>query len=138
MASHDAVFQNVRFSRSQDNAKHLLGEQTVSVIVTDQCASYNWLDPTRHQFCLAHVKRNLQQMADYSGGGLTARLGAKLVLMVGCIFRTQHRFEQDEISEPPMVTPDATIAAKYQRIITKRDAGSSQSLCRQVSAYSQI
>ena len=100
MASDDAVFQNVRFSRSQDNAKHLLGEQTVSVIVTDQCASYNWLDPTRHQFCLAHVKRNLQQMADYSGGGLTARLGTKLVLMVGCIFRIQHRFEQDEISEP--------------------------------------
>ncbi len=50
MASDDAVFQNVRFSRSQDNAKHLLGEQKISVIVTDQCASYNWLDPARVTF----------------------------------------------------------------------------------------
>ena len=61
-------------STSQDNAKHLLGEASHGVVVTDQCASYNWLDPTRHQFCLAHVQRNLQEMAEYSGGGQTAYL----------------------------------------------------------------
>lgn len=44
MASSDAVFQNIRCFRSQDNAKHLLGEASHGVVVTDQCASYNWLD----------------------------------------------------------------------------------------------
>ncbi|MCE0559301.1 transposase [Motilimonas sp. E26] len=35
----------------------------------------------------------------YSGAGLTARVGARLVLMLGTLFRTQHRFEQGELSE---------------------------------------
>ncbi|WP_408646300.1 hypothetical protein [Vibrio rumoiensis] len=37
--------------------------------------SYNWIAADRHQLCWAHVKRNLQQMADYSGGGHTAYIG---------------------------------------------------------------
>lgn len=99
MAGSDAVYQNIRYFRNQDNAKLLLGEQGYSVIVTDQCPSYNWLDPERHQFCLAHVQRNLQQMADYSGGGLTARIGAELVLLFKAVFRTHHRYENDELPE---------------------------------------
>lgn len=93
MACSDAVFQNIRDSRNQGNAKHLLGEAIHGVVVTDQCASYNWLNPTRHQFCLAHVQRNLQEMADYAGGGQTAYLGRRLVLLFKTVFRTQHRYE---------------------------------------------
>lgn len=98
MAGSDAVYQHIRYFRNQDNAKLLLGEQGYSVVVTDQCASYNWLDADRHQFCLAHVQRNLQQMADYSGGGLTAHIGAELVLLFKSIFRTHHRYERGELS----------------------------------------
>ena len=100
MASSDAVFQNIRCFRSQDNAKHLLGEASHGVVVTDQCASYNWLDPTRHQFCLAHVQRNLQEMAEYSGGGQTAYLGRRLVLLFKSVFRTQHSYEAEQLVEP--------------------------------------
>ena len=53
------LFQNIRYFRSQDNAKHLLGSAPHGVVVTDQCACYHCLDPTRHKFCLAHVQRNL-------------------------------------------------------------------------------
>jgi len=99
MASNDAVFQNVRYSRNQGNAKYLLNEQTRAIVVTDQCASYHWLDPDRHQLCLAHVQRNLQQMADYSGKGLTGRIGARLVLLLNAVFRTHHRYETGSLDE---------------------------------------
>ena len=99
MANDDAVFQNVRYFRNQNTAKYLLGEACNAVVITDQCASYNWLNPERHQFCLAHVQRNLQQMADYSGQGLTAYIGQRLVLLLKSVFRTQHRYESGEIDE---------------------------------------
>ena len=75
------------------------GAVTHGVVVTDQCASYHWLDPTRHQFCLAHVQRNLQEMADYGGGGQTAYLGHRLVVLFKTVFRTQHRYESGLIGE---------------------------------------
>lgn len=92
-ANDDAVFQQIRYSRNQDSAKYLLGKDFSGVVISDQCASYHWLDPTKHQFCWAHVTRNLQQMADYSGQGLTGLLGARLVLLCKSVFRTRHRYE---------------------------------------------
>lgn len=51
------------------------------------------VDATRHQFCWAHVQRgNLQKMADYARGGLTARIGRRLVLC-RAVFRCQHRYQ---------------------------------------------
>ncbi|WP_255334786.1 MULTISPECIES: IS66 family transposase [Xenorhabdus] len=69
LSGSKAVYQKIRAYRNTETAKSLLGETTPSVIVTDQCASYHWLAPSRHQFCWAHITRNLQQMADYSGAG---------------------------------------------------------------------
>jgi hypothetical protein len=40
------------------------------------------------------MKRNLQQMTDYSGGGHTAYIGKHLCLLTNVIFHTQHRYEQ--------------------------------------------
>ncbi|BAJ01443.1 hypothetical protein SVI_1472 [Shewanella violacea DSS12] len=67
--------------------------------MSDQCPSYNWIDPEQHQFFLAHVQRNLQQMADYSGRGHTASIGNRLVLLFKSVFRTQHRYEAGEVDE---------------------------------------
>ncbi len=99
ISSQDAVFQTIRYSRSQESAKHILGDCKDNIVITDQYAAYNFINPEKHQLCLAHVQRNLQQMADFSGGGLTALIGSKLVLLLKTVFRTQHRFEQDELSE---------------------------------------
>ncbi len=99
LSGANAVYQAIRYFRNQETAKALLGEDNHAVVVTDQCASYHWLDPSRHQFCLAHVLRNLQQMAEYAGGGLTAHIGTRLVLLCQSIFRTQHRYEQHELAE---------------------------------------
>ncbi len=99
ISSQDAVFQTIRYSRSQENAKFILGDNRDSIYITDQYAAYNFLDPEKHQLCLAHVQRNLQQMADYSGAGLTASIGAKLVILIKTVFRTQHKFENDILTE---------------------------------------
>jgi transposase len=99
LSGANVVYQTIGYFRNQESAKAMLGTDSGAVVVTDQCASYHWLDPSRHLFCLAHVLRNLQQMADYAGGGLTAHIGARLVLLCQSLFRTQHRFEQHELTE---------------------------------------
>ncbi|MFT5716035.1 MAG: transposase [Oleiphilaceae bacterium] len=38
-------------------------------------------------------------MADYSGKGLTANIGEKLVLICNSIFRIQHRYQNKELTE---------------------------------------
>ncbi len=78
-------------SRRQECAQYILGKQFNGIAVTDQCGSYNWIDKNKHQFCWAHILRNLQQMADYSGKGLTANIGKKLVLICKSVFRVQRR-----------------------------------------------
>ena len=83
MASSDAVFQNIRCFPARDNAKHLLGEADHGVVVTDQCASYNWLDPaTSLSFAWLMFNANLQEMAEYSGGGQTAYAGRRLDVVI--------------------------------------------------------
>ena len=99
LSGDDAVFQVVKYFRNKDAAKSVLGAQTQAIVVSDQCPSYNWIAPERHQFYLAHVLRNLQQMADYSGKGLTANIGNRLVLLFKSVFRIQHRYESDEVDE---------------------------------------
>jgi len=119
MACSDAVFQNIRYYRNQDNAKHLLGEASHGVVVTDQCASYNWLDPTRHQFCLAHVLRNLQEMAEYSGGGQTAYLGRRLALLFKSVFRTQHSYEAERLNEQQWLRRMQRLRRSIRALLTK-------------------
>ncbi len=99
LSGSDAVYQNIRYFRHAETAKSLLDETCAAVVVTDQCASYNWLNPSRHQFCWAHVTRNLTQMAEYSGQGQTAYIGKRLVLLCQRVFRTQHRYEEGDIDE---------------------------------------
>jgi transposase len=99
VSSKDAVFQQVKYFRNKDAAKSVLGEQTQAVVVSDQCPSYHWIEPERHQFCLAHIERNLQQMADYSGKGLTEHIGNRLVLLFKSVFRTQHKYEAGTLEE---------------------------------------
>ncbi len=67
-----AVYQKIRAYRNAETAKSLLGETTPSVVVTDQCASYHWL---------------------------TAFIGQRLVLLCHSVFRTQHRYENQNIDE---------------------------------------
>ncbi|WP_110410664.1 IS66 family transposase [Vibrio rumoiensis] len=98
VASDDLVYEQILYSRSTSSAKKVIDEDYAGIVVSDQCPSYNWIAADRHQLCWAHVKRNLQQMADYSGGGHTAYIGRHLCLLTNAIFHTRHRYEQDELN----------------------------------------
>ncbi len=97
VSSDDLVYEQILYSRSTSSAKKLIDEDHAGIVVSDQCPSYNWIAADRHQLCWAHVKRNLQQMADYSGGGHTAYIGKHLCLLTNVIFHTRHRYEQGEL-----------------------------------------
>ncbi|MBD1578083.1 transposase, partial [Vibrio sp. S11_S32] len=97
MASDDLVYEKILFSRSAISAKTIINEDYAGIVVSDQCPSYNWVSPDKHQLCWAHVKRNLQQIADYSGGGHTAYIGRHLCLITNSLFRARHQFEKNEI-----------------------------------------
>ena len=99
VASNDLVYEQILYSRSTSSAKKVIDEEYAGIVVNDQCPSYNWIAADRHQLCWAHVKRNLQQMADYSGRGHghTAYIGKHLCLLTNAIFHTRHRYEQGEL-----------------------------------------
>ncbi|WP_394349285.1 hypothetical protein [Candidatus Enterovibrio escicola] len=91
------VYQTIRYHRNAETTKAMQDEKCHTIVVTNQGGSYNSLDHTRHQFCLAHVTRNLQQMSEYIGGGLTSHMGKRLDLLCHAVFRIQHRYEQGKI-----------------------------------------
>ncbi len=95
VASDDLVYEKILFSRSAHSAKSMLGEAYNGIVVSDQCPSYNWIPSSHRQLCWAHIQRNLQQMADYSGGGHTAYVGRHLCLITNAIFRTRHKYEDN-------------------------------------------
>ncbi|MEB5529296.1 IS66 family transposase [Vibrio cholerae] len=96
-SSEDLVYEKILYSRSSHSAKLILGDAYSGVIISDQCPSYNWIPQGQRQLCWSHIKRNLQQIADYSGGGFTARVGRYLTFITSALFRTRHRFEQNEL-----------------------------------------
>ena len=97
VASDDLVYEQILHSRSTASAKKVIDEDYAGIVVSDQCPSYNWIVADRHLLCWAHVKRNLQQMADYSGGGHTAYIGKHLCLLTNAVFHTRHCYEQGEL-----------------------------------------
>ncbi|MYM60893.1 transposase [Vibrio sp. OCN044] len=90
VASDDLVYEQIPYSRSASSAKKVIDEDYAGIVVSDQCLSYNWVSTDRYQLCWEHVKRNLQQMADYSGGGDTAYIGKHLCLLTNAVFHTRH------------------------------------------------
>ncbi|QXF32243.1 hypothetical protein CE143_02920 [Photorhabdus luminescens] len=91
----NTVYQKIRAYCNAETAKSLPGEASLCVIITAQCAIYDWLEPSLHQFCWAYVTRNLQQMADYSGDGFhwysrMARLRKSLVVWLKKVNMDRH------------------------------------------------
>jgi transposase len=99
VASDDLVYEKILYSRSTHSAKTVLDSDYCGIVVSDQYSGYNWLSQDKHQLCWSHVIRNLQQIADYSGKGHTAKIGQRLVLLSESVFRTRHRWEAGKIDD---------------------------------------
>ena len=84
-----------------------------------------WIN--RHQFCLAHVQRNLQEMAEYSGGGQNGLPWSSARVLFKGVFRTQHSYEAEQLVGAIMVQANAAITTKYPKVLlTKGCEGTSR------------
>lgn len=87
----------IHYSRGQQAAKQLLGEHADYVAVTDQYAGYHYIEQRRRQLCWAHILRNVAAIAQSWGSNQV--IGQRLEGIVHLLFRTRHRFENDDITE---------------------------------------
>lgn len=65
--------------------------------MTDQYAGYHYIDADHRQLCWAHILRNMNALADSWGTNKT--YGTLLVRLIRILFRLQHRFEDNTLSE---------------------------------------
>ena len=87
----------VHYSRGQQAAKQLLGEDVDYVVVTDQYAGYHYIEQSKRQLCWAHILRNIAAIAQ--SWGTNEVIGKRLECMVHLLFRIRHRYEQGDITE---------------------------------------
>jgi transposase len=88
----------VHYPRGQVAAKRLLGEDAEYVVVTDQYARYHYIAQQKRQLCWAHILRNVSALAQSWGPNVA--IGKRLETIVNMLFRTRHRFENGDITEP--------------------------------------
>lgn len=82
-------------NRSAKVARAVLGTQDGSIVVTDRCSSYDWIDGASRQACWSHLRRDFQAMIDR--GGAAEPIGTKLSRLSNRLFRWWHRLEAEEV-----------------------------------------
>ena len=85
------------FSRGAGRQKKLLGDNPENIVVTDQYAGYHYIDADHRQLCWAHILRNMNALAE--SWGTNKIYGMKLVRLIRLLFRLQHRYESNKLSE---------------------------------------
>lgn len=141
VASDDLVYEKNLYSRSTHSAKTVLDSDYCGIVVSDQYSGYNWLSQDKHQLCWSHVIRNLQQIADYSGKGYTAKIGQRLVLLSKLVFRTRHRWEAGKIDDVLYLARLSRLRCRFEQWLEKGaiqiPIQRNQGRCRKPKEHSQ-
>jgi len=87
---HTAYFL-IHYSRGKAAARELLGEFD-GILITDRHGAYNDHDPEKHQYCWAHVIRNLEKIAQRQGRA--GEDGQTLLRIARLVVRCAHRWKQ--------------------------------------------
>lgn len=89
------VFQ-VSQTRGSAGAKQLLGEAYGGVAISDRLRSYNWLEPKRHQWCWAHLLRDIRGLSQRAGPG--GEWGQEMLELVRQLFLEWELYRSGEQS----------------------------------------
>jgi transposase len=89
-AMEAATLYKVALSRSQAEAKRLLGEVVVGTVITDRYKVYGYIDVEQRQVCWAHLYRDFVKMSERSGEA--GRLGLKLKKLAERLFRLHSEY----------------------------------------------
>ena len=95
-----SVFEVV-LSRSQDTAKHLIGEAFEGIVSSDRYSAYNWIEVNRRQVCWAHLKRDLTAIAQREG--VSKEIGESLLRRQQRLFRWWHRVRDGTLTRDTFV-----------------------------------
>lgn len=109
-------------NRSTRSRELLLGRDFRGVLTSDRWRAYDSHPLEQRQLCWAHLKRNLQGMAEANGSG--ANLGRWGVQEVGHLFRLWHRHQKGEISRAGLRRAMVTVRMRLRRLL--RCAAASQ------------
>lgn len=91
-----AVYLITHYSRGKVAAESLLGS-FAGVLVTDDLASYNTVEPHRHQLCWCHLARHFLAMSERVGRG--GQIGGELLCISQCLSRIRHYHRDGRISD---------------------------------------
>ena len=64
LASAEFTLFHLDCSRGKKVAMRLLGNLLERIVVSDRYAAYNFISPSRHQVCWAHLKRDFQKISE--------------------------------------------------------------------------
>lgn len=92
LAAPQAAYFQTHYSRGKLAAENLLGDDFRVVLVSDRCGAYKVVPAERRQFCIPHVIRNFNKMAQRRG--IDGHLGQKIVQSLQLLIRIDHRRQQ--------------------------------------------
>ena len=94
-------FFEVALSRSQATAKQLIGETFQGIVISDRYSAYYWIELDQWQLCWAHLKRDLQAMAERSG--VSKEIGNSLLRRERRLFQWWHRVRDGTLSHSTFI-----------------------------------
>ena len=113
-----------RASRSAEVAKELLGSAFAGILVSDRYSAYSWADPTRRQWCWAHLLRDFTRISERSG--VAGQVGEQLLELAKRMFRYWHKVRDGTLSREQfqrrMAHLRAQVEATLQRAVLHGDA----------------
>jgi len=89
LCTDQAVYMMTHYSRGKAAANQLL-ESCDGVLISDRHGGYNDYPAEQHQYCWAHVIRNLERIAQRKGDARL--LGEQLVRLARLLFRIDHLY----------------------------------------------
>ena len=92
----DINYFQVSLSRSQQEAKNLLGKDFKGILGSDRYVGYNWLDVEQRQLCWAHLKREFQKILERSGA--SRQVGRDLMAQEKKLFRLWRKVSVGKLS----------------------------------------
>ncbi len=94
-------FFEVVLSRSQATAKALIGETFAGIVISDRYSAYSWIELDQWQLCWAHLKRDLQAIAERSG--VSQEIGESLLRRELRLFQWWHRVRDETLSHSTFI-----------------------------------
>lgn len=116
-ATPAATFYRLGRRRNARARELLLGRAYAGVVTADRWRAYDGHPLGRRQVCWAHLKRNLQGLAD--AGGAAGALGTWGVREAGRVFHLWHAHQRGELARPELRRALVPVRMRLGRVLRR-------------------